>query len=132
MIMGEVTPDKLTKTFLKIRAKRSLLSAEFKKEDDKLQQQQDRIKQAMLDHCERHNVQSVKSSEGLFFTSSKTKYWASDWDAMHTFIKEHNVPELLDKRINQTNMKDFLEENPDKLPDGLEISQETSISVRKK
>jgi len=25
-----------------------------------------------------------------------------------------------------------LEENPDKLPDGLEISQETSISVRKK
>mgnify|MGYP003145195194 FL=1 len=132
MIMGEVTPDKLTKTFLKIRAKRSLLSAEFKKEDDKLQQQQDRIKQAMLDHCERHNVQSVKSSEGLFFTSSKTKYWASDWDAMHTFIKEHNVPELLDKRINQTNMKDFLEDNPDKLPDGLEISQETSISVRKK
>ena len=130
--MGEVTPDKLTKTFLKIRAKRSLLAAEFKKEDDKLQQQQDRIKQAMLDHCERHNVQSVKSSEGLFFTSSKTKYWASDWDAMHTFIKEHNVPELLDKRINQTNMKDFLEENPDKLPDGLEISQETSISVRKK
>ena len=127
-----MTPDKLTKTFLKIRAKRSLLSAEFKKEDDKLQQQQDRIKQAMLDHCERHNVQSVKSSEGLFFTSSKTKYWASDWDAMHTFIKEHNVPELLDKRINQTNMKDFLEENPDKLPDGLEISQETSISVRKK
>ena len=127
-----MTPDKLTKTFLKIRAKRSLLSAEFKKEDDKLQQQQDRIKQAMLDHCERHNVQSVKSSEGLFFTSSKTKYWASDWDAMHTFIKEHNVPELLDKRINQTNMKDFLEDNPDKLPDGLEISQETSISVRKK
>ena len=127
-----MTPDKLTKTFLKIRAKRSLLSAEFKKEDDKLQQQQDRIKQAMLDHCERHNVQSVKSSEGLFFTSSKTKYWASDWDAMHTFIKEHIVPELLDKRINQTNMKDFLEENPDKLPDGLEISQETSISVRKK
>ena len=127
-----MTPDKLTKTFLKIRAKRSLLSAEFKKEDDKLQQQQDRIKQAMLDHCERHNVQSVKSSEGLFFTSSKTKYWASDWDAMHTFIKEHNVPELLDKRINQTNMKDFLEDNPDKVPDGLEISQETSISVRKK
>ena len=130
--MGDITPDKLTKTFLKIRAKRSLLTAEFKKEDDKLQQQLDRVKQAMLDHCERHNVQSVKSSEGLFFTSSKTKYWASDWDAMHTFIKEHNVPELLDKRINQTNMKDFLEENPDKLPDGLEISQETSISVRKK
>jgi len=38
----------------------------------------------------------------------------------------------LDKRINQTNMKDFLEDNPDKVPDGLEISQETSISVRKR
>ena len=130
--MGEVTPDKLTKTFLKIRAKRSLLSAEFKKEDDKLQQQQDRIKQAMLDHCERHNVQSVNRSEGLFFTSNKSKFWASDWDAMHTFIKEHNVPELLDKRLNQTNIREFLEENPTLVPDALNTETELVISVRKK
>jgi hypothetical protein len=45
---------------------------------------------------------------------------------------EHNVPEFLDKRLNTTNIKQFLEENPNKVPDGLNIDKEYVISVRKK
>ena len=132
--MGEenITPDKLAKAYIKIRAERSLLSTKFKEEDGDLSRQLDRLKQAMLDHCERHNAESVRTSEGLFFRSKKTKYWTSDWDAMHTFIKEHNVPELLDKRLNQTNIKQFLEENPTLVPDSLNTETELVISVRKK
>ena len=127
-----ITPDKLTKAYIKIRAERSALSAQFKEADGDLSRQLDRLKQAMLDHCERHNTLSVRTSEGLFFRSKKTKYWTSDWDAMHTFIKEHNVPELLDKRLNQTNIKQFLEENPTLVPDSLNTETELVISVRKK
>tara|TARA_R100000935_G_C2809818_1_gene154452 strand:- start:84 stop:482 length:399 start_codon:yes stop_codon:yes gene_type:complete len=127
-----ITPDKLAKAYIKIRAERSLLSTKFKEEDGDLSRQLDRLKQAMLDHCERHNAESVRTSEGLFFRSKKTKYWTSDWDAMHTFIKEHNVPELLDKRLNQTNIKQFLEENPTLVPDSLNTETELVISVRKK
>ena len=86
----------------------------------------------MLEHCDRHNAESVRTSEGLFFRSKKTKYWTSDWDAMHNFIKEHNVPELLDKRLNQTNIREFLEENPTLVPDALNTETELVISVRKK
>jgi len=39
---------------------------------------------------------------------------------------------LLDKRINQSNLKEFLEENPDTTPRGLETETEVVISVRKK
>tara|TARA_R110000796_G_scaffold58635_1_gene135405 strand:+ start:195 stop:593 length:399 start_codon:yes stop_codon:yes gene_type:complete len=127
-----ITPDKLTKAYIKIRAERSALSAQFKEADGDLSRQLDRLKQAMLDHCERHNTLSVRTSEGLFFTSKKTKYWTGDWDAMHAFIKEHNVPELLDKRLNQTNIKEFLEENPTLVPDALNTETELVISVRKK
>ena len=127
-----ITPDKLTKAYIKIRAERSALSAQFKEADGDLSRQLDRLKQAMLDHCERHNTLSVRTSEGLFFTSKKTKYWTGDWDAMHAFIKEHNVPELLDKRLNQTNIKQFLEENPTLVPDSLNTETELVISVRKK
>jgi|TARA_R100001163_G_scaffold26362_2_gene21442 predicted metal-dependent phosphotriesterase family hydrolase len=130
--MVDVTPDKLTKAFLKIRAERAVLQAEFKEKEAKLARQQDRIKQAMLDHCEKHNAESIRTSEGLFFRSRRTKYWTSDWDAMHNFIIEHNVPQLLDKRINQSNLKEFLEENPDTTPRGLETETEVVISVRKK
>jgi len=131
--MGDkVTPDKLAKTYLRIRAERSMLSAKYKEEDGNLIRQLDIIKQAMLDHCEDHNVESVRTSEGLFFRSTKKKYWVSEWDAIHKLIVEENAPQLLDKRINQANMREFLEENPDLKPEGLEIEEEVTISVRKK
>ena len=129
---NKITPDKLAKTYLRIRAERSMLSAKYKEEDGKLIRQMDTVKQAMLDHCEAHNVESVRTSEGLFFRSTKKKYWVSEWDAMHRLIVEENAPQLLDKRINQANMREFLEENPDLKPEGLEIEEEVTISVRKK
>ena len=130
--MSDITPDKLTKAYINIRAERSALSADYKEKDGELARQLDRLKQAMLDHCERHNAESVRTSEGLFFRSKRTKYWVKDWDAMHNFIKEHDVPELLDKRINQTNTRQFLEENPTLIPDGLDTETELVISARKK
>ena len=131
--MGDkITPDKLAKTYLRIRAERSMRSAKYKEEDGNLIRQLDTIKQAMLDHCEAHNVESVRTSEGLFFRSTKKKYWVSEWDAMHWLIVEENAPQLLDKRINQANMREFLEENPDLKPEGLEIEEEVTISVRQK
>ena len=130
--MGDkITRDKLAKTFLRIRRERSMLSAKYKEEDGNLIRQLDTIKQAMLDHCEDHNVESVRTSEGLFFRSTKKKYWVSEWDAIHKLIVEENAPQLLDKRINQANMREFLEENPDLKPEGLEIEEEVTISVRK-
>ena len=131
--MGDkITPAKLAKTYLRIRAERSMLSAKYKEEDGNLIRQLDVIKQAMLDHCEDHNVESVRTSEGLFFRSTKKKYWVSEWDAIHKLIVEENAPQLLDKRINQANLREFLEENPDLKPEGLEIEEEVTISVRKK
>ena len=94
--------------------------------------QQTMIKNALLDYCENHHVESVRTSAGLFFRTTKTTYWTSDWERMYEFILEHDVPELLDKRLNQTHLKQFLEENPDVLPKGLNIDKEYVISVRKK
>jgi len=127
----EITPDRLTKTYIKIRAERSALSAQFKEADAILIRQQDSLKRALLDHCDRHNTESVRTSEGLFFRSTKTRYYCEDWDLMYDFIREHNIPELFDRRLNQTNMRQFLEENPENVPPSLKIDQEQVITVRK-
>jgi hypothetical protein len=124
--------EKLTRVYLKIRAKKAQLAAEFKKQDDDLTSQLDKVKTALLDYCKEQGVDSVKTSEGLFYRSVKTRYWTSDWEAMHRFVMEHNVPEFLEKRLNQTNVKTFLEENPDLVPQGLNVDSEYVISVRKK
>jgi hypothetical protein len=124
--------EKLTRVYLKIRNKKAEVSAEFKKQDDELTRQLDKIKGALLDYCKEQGVESVKTSEGLFYRSVKTRYWTSDWESMHKFILEHDVPEFFEKRLNQTCVRQFLEENPDTVPKGLNTDSEYVISVRKK
>ena len=124
--------EKLTRVYLKIRNKKAEVSAEFKKQDDELTRQLDKIKGALLDYCKEQGVESVKTSEGLFYRSVKTRYWTSDWESMYKFILEHDVPEFFEKRLNQTCVRQFLEENPDTVPKGLNTDSEYVISVRKK
>ena len=127
-----VTVDKLTRANIKIRERRAELSKEFKDEDGALSTQLDKIKQALLSHCKEHAVDSVRTSEGLFYRSVKQRYWTSDWESMNAFIMEHDVPHFYEKRLNQTNVKQFLEENPDLVPRGLNVDSEYTVSVRKK
>tara|TARA_A100001515_G_scaffold25063_4_gene19253 strand:- start:12714 stop:13112 length:399 start_codon:yes stop_codon:yes gene_type:complete len=129
---NSITPDKLVATYNKIKAKRAELSAKFKEEDGVLKEQQDMVKQGMIEFCDEHGLESVRTNEGLFYRTVKTRYWTSDWSSMHEFILENEVPELLEKRVNQTNMKQFLEENPDVCPKGLNVDSEYVITVRKK
>ena len=132
--MSEVTglAEKLTRVYLKIRDEKAKLSAEYKEKEASLNQQMDKVKAALLDYCKEHGVESVKTSEGLFYRSVKTRYWTSDWEQMHKFVLEHEVPEFMEKRLNQANVKTFLEENPDIVPKGLNVDSEYTISVRKK
>ena len=116
--------EKLTRVYLKIRDKKAQLSAEFKKQEDDLNQQLDQVKAALLNYCKEQGLESVKTSEGIFYRSVKTRYWTSDWEAMHQFVMEHNVPEFLEKRLNQTNVRTFLEDNPETVPKGLNVDSE--------
>jgi hypothetical protein len=129
---NNVTPEKLTETYLKIKVKRAELSAEFKEKDSKLSGNLEKIKEALLKYCEDQGVESVKTSAGLFYRSVKTRYWTSDWESMYKFVMENNVPEFFDKRLNQGNVRQFLEENPDLVPRGLNVDSEYAVAVRKK
>ena len=127
-----VSVEGLTKAYIKIRDKRSELSAKFKEEDGDLAEKQDKIKRALLKYCKEQGVDSVRTPAGLFYRTVKQRYWTSDWDSMHSFIMEHQVPEFFEKRLNQTNVRQFIEENPDLVPAGLNVDSEYVISVRKK
>ena len=127
----KLSSKKLTKAYLRIRAHRAELKAKFTKEDDDLKLQQEKIKQALLQYLKDSEEESIRTSEGLVYRTLKQKYWTSDWEAMGQFVIENKVPELFAKSLNQTNVKQFLEENPDKLPKGLNVDSEYVISVRK-
>tara|TARA_R100000781_G_C4060194_1_gene120744 strand:- start:123 stop:536 length:414 start_codon:yes stop_codon:yes gene_type:complete len=131
IIMADAKVSKLTEVYLKIKTKREELSAEFKEADEALVSQQDKIKAALLDYLKENDVDSVKTAYGTFFRSVKQRFWTNDWGSMHEFIIEHRVPELLDKRLNQKHVREFLDENPELLPKGLNADSEYTLSIRK-
>ena len=126
-----VSIEKLTSTYLKIKAKRDTLRAEYKAEDETLESQQDRIKAALLKHCKDNDVESVRTKDGTFYRTVKTKYWTNDWESMYKFVMEHGVPEFFTKSLNQSNVKQFMEDNPDVIPPGLNVESEYVVSIRK-
>lgn len=123
--------DKMTKAYIRIRDAKAKLKAEFDAEDKQLTEQMDIIKRALLEHCKEHGVDSVRTASGLFYRSTKSRYWTGDWSAMHAFIMERGLPDFLEKRLNQSAVKAYLEENPDDPPPALNIDSEYTISVRK-
>jgi hypothetical protein len=127
-----VSVDKLVNAYAKIRDKRSELTSKYKEEEGALREKQDKVKLALLSYCKEHEVDSVRTASGLFYRTVKQRYWTSDWESMHKFVMEHNLPEFLEKRLNQTHVRQFLEDNPDLLPAGLNVDSEYTISVRKK
>jgi hypothetical protein len=127
----DVSVEKLTDIYLKIKGKRDILSRDFKQEDERLKTQQERIKRALLDYCKENDIESVRTEAGTFYRSIKTKYWTNDWASMHQFILQHEVPEFLTKSLNQANVKQFMDENPTLVPAGLNVDSEYVVSVRK-
>jgi len=128
---GGIPLAKMTKVYLKIKAERDKLSAEYKEADGELVSQQDKIKSTLLGYLKENDIKSVKTDAGTFYRTVKQKYWTSDWENMHKFILEHEVPEFLDKRLNQKNVREFLEEHPDLLPKGLNVDAEFALTIRK-
>tara|TARA_R110000803_G_scaffold167416_6_gene230664 strand:+ start:304 stop:705 length:402 start_codon:yes stop_codon:yes gene_type:complete len=124
--------DKLVRVYLKIRDARGELTDKFKQEDKALEEQLDKIKIALLNHCKETNQEGGRTDHGTFTRSIKTRYWTGDWEAMSKFILEHEAVDLLEKRIAQNNMKVFMAEHPDLLPPGLNTDKEYIISVRRK
>ena len=100
-------------------------------QDSVLQEQMDLLETNMLDACKDLNASSIKTPHGTIIRSVKSRYWTNDWDSMYTFIREQGAFGLLEKRLHQTNMKEFLVENPDLLPMGLNVESEYTVVVRR-
>ena len=129
--LHEVPADKLAEIYIKIRDKRVELKEKFEAEDAALKEQQDLLAQEMLEVCYENNADSIKTPAGTIIRKVDTRYWTTDWDSMYQFIQEHDAYPLLEKRIHQTNLKQFLEENPNLLPAGLQADSKYTVVVRR-
>ena len=123
--------EKTVKVYLNIRDAIEELKERQKEELAKLEEQYEVVSNYLLDFCNSQNLDSVKTSVGTVSRRVSSRYWTSDWDSLHRVIVEHNAFDLLEKRIHQGNMKQFIEENPEAFPPGLQADSKYTVQVRK-
>ena len=119
--------DKLTKIYIKMR------NAIKEKEDEikTIKKQQETVVEKLLALCEEQALDSLRTSSGTVSRRVQSHYWTSDWERMYDFLKEHDAFHLLEKRISGLAMKQFLEDNPDLMPAGLQVNRKYIVSVLK-
>lgn len=129
--LSGVPLEQLTAAYIKIRDARNVLKVEYEHRDEDLKEQMTALEQEMLGVCKAFNADSIKTTAGTIIRSLKSRYWTNDWDSMYRFIKEHGAFSLLEKRLHQTHMKQFLDENPEVSPAGLNVEREFTVIVRR-
>jgi hypothetical protein len=127
----EIPLEKLTRIYIKMREKKAEVAHEMEDKIGKIDSDMKTVKSAILQYMKDIGAESLKTSAGVVYRTVRTTYATSDWESMNKFILEHSVPELLEKRIHQTNMKAFLEENPELIPAGLNANSEYSVTIRR-
>ena len=96
-----------------------------------LKAQLDELAAALLEVCAEQNIDSMRTPAGTASRRVSSRYWTSDWESMYQFINENRVPWLLEKRISNNMMQQFLEDSPDLTPPGLQADRKFIISVRR-
>jgi hypothetical protein len=129
--MTDMKADELVLAYRKIRDVINAKEETHKEEITDLKAQQDVLSAALLDLCNEQNLDSIRTPAGTVTRTVSTRYWTNDWESMYDFIRENEAMHLLEQRIHNGNMKQFLSENPDDLPVGLQADTKYVVRVRK-
>lgn len=128
----QIQADKLASAYIKMRDKRKELLAQYEEQDKKIEAQMILVEEELLKLCKDIGADSIKTQAGTVFRSVRTRYETSDWESMYNFILEHDIPQVLERRISTTNMKQFLDENPTLMPVGMNVNNRYTVTVRRK
>jgi hypothetical protein len=122
----------LTEAYMNIRKEREVLSASFKQQDETLKADMQVIEQEMLKICADQGADSIRTGYGTVSRQIKNRYHILDWDNFYKFILDNKVPQLLTKRVHESNFNEFMQGKEEQgLPPGVNIAREYTITVYK-
>lgn len=127
----ELPVDNIVAAYVKLRDAINDKEETHKEEIAVLKAQLDELSSALLEVCAAQNIDSMRTPAGTVSRRVTNRYWTSDWESMYRFIEEQKAPWLLERRISNNMMQQFLEDEPDLTPPGLQADRKFVISVRR-
>lgn len=129
---NEIELDKLVDAYLTIRGEREKLSRQYDEQDAQLREQQDKLEAVMLDRCNTLKADTVRTEKGTIIKNLREKFVCGDWDGFKRFVLDNQAIELLQQRISDTNLREYLSTREGEgLPPGISTMREYRVTVRK-
>lgn len=114
-----------------IHRKMEKAMAEYQAKIDEIEVQRKEVRTTILDMMKEQKLESVRTDEGTVTKGVKERYWSNDWSALSQYITEHGAIGLLQQRIHETNMREWIAAHPNDFPPSLNIDREYGITIRK-
>lgn len=124
--------DKLVGAYIKMRDDLDAERKKFKALEKERKAQMVRVEDHILKLCYDQGVESFKTVHGTAFKTKKDFVKVRNWDAALDFILKNDLTHMLTKSVAKAAAKEYMSENENQLPPGLEYGAVTEIGIRRK
>ena len=123
--------DDLVGKYIKVREKKSLLKAAYDLDVARYEKLQETIESLLLLRFEEMGVDSVKTSAGTAYTTTRTSASMADWGTFRQFCEMQEDPFMfLDRKANKAACEEYKASNDD-LPPGINWTETRVVNFRR-
>jgi hypothetical protein len=128
--LTDITIDKAIAAVIKLRNKKAELEAEVKHKVTAIKEKIDKLEGFLKVRADEMGVTSFKTDEGTAFLTTSDFANVADWSAVLEFIKENGAYDLLEKRVNKSAVRVYMDQL-NAVPPGINYHTMISVNVRK-
>ena len=124
-----MTPAEMIERYIKLRNKIDSIKDKHKKELGPYLDLHAQLETLILQHLDQQGLQSMNGEAGTAFKQVATSVTVKDWNKTLSFIKEHELWDLLEARVSKTAAVEVITERKQPIP-GVLVSQAVVVRVR--
>jgi D-arabinose 1-dehydrogenase-like Zn-dependent alcohol dehydrogenase len=124
--------DLLAQRYIELREQKKEIEDAAKAQVEPISEALEQLATAMLAKLHDEGSTTQRTAHGTVYIHTTNTGNIVDFDALWTFVKEHDVPEIFQKRITLSEVEAFNETHPDTPVPGVVTERVQSARVRAK
>lgn len=125
-----MTVEELVQQYIRLRDIKAQKKAAYELEVGKVTAVMGKVEARLLELFEQMGVDSMKTSFGTAYRSTRSSATIADWDTFFAHVQRHGAWELLERRVSKTAVEQYKAANED-IPPGVNWSEERVVNIRR-
>ena len=116
--------------YIVLRDRKAAIKAEAEGKTNAITEQMVKLEAWLKNQADQLGTTQFKTPSGTAFFKTDDYSTVADWDAVLDFIKANQAYDMLEKRVNKTAVRSYLDEHK-QLPPGVNYGTRLVLNVRK-